>query len=331
MIKKYWYYVTGILVLTLTALTVLSTQSQAAPKKKILFVRKGGASFEEVTKKMTADMKKYDVEDFIITDQTPASDFNDKVKSVNPNLMVLMDNRSVDYGIKYNAASPKKIPGVGLMGLNLQVVLKDNPNLAGVAFESPAYTLVTQFKHFTEVPIKNVLVFYRKSTFSEMVNQGRDQLKMENINLIAVDVEKNGKEKEKIAEFLKTEGAKILEDRSKYDAVWCLVDSVILTKDLMVGFWLPVMNANKVPLLTGVEPFVNPAMGFGVFAVTPNLADLAGQAGQIVERILDSNEAPGSIGVEQLISVDKVVNTKKADELGYKIKPEVASDAKMLK
>jgi hypothetical protein len=310
---------------------LVAAQNALCKQKTILFVRKSGNSFQEVFNKMSEDMKNYEIKDFEIADKTDFNEYSTRVKETNPDLVILMDNKSINFGVKWNSESNKKIPGVALMGLNLQYLLKNNKYISGIAFESPAYTLITQFRYSTNVPIKTVLVFYRKSIFSEMINLASSQLKTENITLRAIDVEANGTGKDQIETFLKGKGAEAISKRSDYDAIWCLLDSAILTSKLFQEFWIPNTQSSKKPVLAGVEQLVKPELNFGVFAVNPNLPDLATQAVQIVERILEQKESPEKIGIEQLISVDKVLNDKKVKELDINVDPEKSSDVKILK
>jgi arsenate reductase-like glutaredoxin family protein len=299
--------------------------------QKIIVVRKDGKIFKEVLDQISHEMKKYKIEDFLITEETSYEEFSKKIIETHPQLMVLMDNKSVELGIKWNQKGFIKLPGVALMGLNFQTLLKHNMLIAGIAFEPPAYTLLTKYRYFFDVKPKKVLVFYRKSLFEDTIQQAKQQLSIEKIELQAINIEQRGMSTSEITQFLLNQGKDYLENKSKYDVIWCLLDSVMLSQDLFAQFWTPYVVKNKIPVVTGVEQLVTPSLDFAVFAVTPNLSDLASQAAQIAERILSDHENPAGIGIQQIISVDHVANLKKSNQLGIHLQDERISNIKVLK
>ena len=322
-------FIKTIVVTACLLIPTVSIRVNAETKKTILMVRSGNPAFQGMHDDLTKDLKKYLIKDWVIEDETGYEIFSARVKSDDPDFLILMDNKSIDFGKRWNLESPKKIRGLGLMALNLISGLKGDKNIAGITFESPAYTLITQFRYFVDLPIKTVLVFYRKSVFSESIETARQQLKQEKITLEAVDVEQNGKNKEDIEKFITTKVDSYISQPEKYDVLWLMLDSRLLFKELFLNYWLPAARKTKIPFLTGLEPLVSSKMNFAAFAVIPNMQDLAGQAAQIVQRILEENESVSSIGVEQLISVNKILNKKRSKELGLKLREDRLSDLKL--
>ena len=79
-----------------------------------------------------------------------------------------MDNKSVNFAMRFNNSSDdyaRKLRGVATMGLNLKKVLAENKNIAGVAYEVPAYLIITQFRYLVKAPISTILTIYRASEF----------------------------------------------------------------------------------------------------------------------------------------------------------------------
>lgn len=321
-------------LITLQVFT-LSTFAQAKSDSKILFIRHAGQNFLNLFQLMKKELKNsHKIEDYVISKDTSFESFRDKINIEKPQLLVLLDNQPTQFAINYNKTSPTlsgKINAVALMGLNLRFVLKDSLEIAGISFESPAYNLVTQFRFIIEQPIRTVLVFYRASLFSEEIELTRKQLLAEGIKLEAINVEQNGLEKENIFYFLKTRLKSETGNASKYDMVWVMLDSGILNNALFQNVWLPAARESQLPFLTGIEDFVSNDMNFATFAVTPNIPDLANQAVQMIESILSGVVAPKDIGVENLISVDKVLNIKKAQTLGIKLKTDRITEIKLIK
>lgn len=305
-----------------------------ADKPKVMFVRKGTGAFDEVTASMRKELSgKYQLEDLVITRESEYEAVAGKITAAGPSLLVLMDNQALSFALRYNETrtdKKKKVRGVALMGLNLKSVLKGNPEIAGVAFESPAYTMVTQFRYLIQKPIKNVLVFYRKSLFQDTIDQATRNLAAEGVTLQAVDVEQAGKETPAVTAFLEERVAALTKPGSPAEVVWVLLDSVLLGQKSFESVWLPVARGAKIPFITGTEELASRQMNFATFAITPNAQDLAHQAVQQVEAILSDGVAPGELGIEDVISVNKILNLHRARELGLKIRESGLSEIKVI-
>ena len=298
--------------------------------KTVLVVRSEEKEFTTMYESISKDLKKkYQIEEFIFNKETKYSDFAQKMKSENPNFLLLMDNKSVNFGMEWNKSVKNKTSGLAMMGLNLQSILKNNEYFSGIAFELPVFALVTQFKYIIDTPVKNMLVFYRKSLFQEIVDQANTHLRGENITLNAVDVEVNGKSKEKIIEFMKTKAESLLQE-GKVDVIWCMLDSFLLSKNIFIEFWQPLAKKINIPIISGIEQLVDPKMNFATFSISPDKQDLVGQAVQVIERILEENESPKEIGVQQIHSVESILNQGKAQELKLKIRKDRLSEVTLL-
>jgi len=251
-----------------------------------------------------------------------------RVAPQKPELMVLMDNEGVDFGVRFNASSKSPVPCVAIMGLNFKSLLKSNRWISGIAYESPAFSLVTQFRYVVGRPVRNVLAIYRRSLFSEMVDSAVSQLKLEGITLDAVNAEEQGSANDQVAEALRKGLARMSESPGRYDAVWVLLDSELLSQSLFTSIWIPAARKSGIPFITGSDVLVSREMEFATFAVTPNHPDLAAQAAQQVEQILQSHIKPSEIGVENVVSVNKVLNMPLAARIGLPIRPDRLGDVK---
>ena len=319
----------------LSVLAALSPAWGADPnRQKVLFIRKDGPGFSDVFETMKKDLaSRYQIVDFVIEKTTAYGEVKSKISLEAPNLLVLMDNRSLNHVIHYNSEMPdaaRKVKGVALMALNLKSILKNNKEFSGITYESPAYSLITQFRFLLQDPIANVLAFYRKSVFGEAIQIATHQLATEKITLHAIDIEQNGKSKEDVSRFLTDNMKKYVTDKYKYDAVWVVLDSVILDAEVFRDTWIPAASASKIPFITGDESLVSADARFCTFAISPNLQDMAGQAIQQVDAILKDHVAPSDLGIEDIISVNKILNMRKAGELGLKLKHQNLGDVKLI-
>jgi len=310
------------LLILLSICLFLFTNVSFGKGDKILVVRKGQISFTTVYIAITNELKEnYTFTDYVIDKSTEYKKFKAKVKEINPVILVLMDNQTIKFAIKYNKEEKIKIRGVALMGLNLKRLLMDNDYIAGIAYETPAYSLVTQFRFVNAKPVKNVLVYYRGSLFSEMVQTAKERLKTENISVIGVDVEKNGKSRSEVEKFIKSNLKKDV-NSGKHDVFWVNLDSGMLNTNLFFTTWIPTARSAKIPFIAGTKKFVSSKLSFCLFAISPNLPDYGTQAAQMIEAILEDEEKPADLGVEDLIAVNKFINMKRAKDGGFKIKKE---------
>jgi hypothetical protein len=298
--------------------------------KKILFVRKGGDGFTEVYLEMKKELENHINTDFVITDKTEYGEFVAKVKQVNPDLLILMDNLSVNFAIKYNAediANPK--PGVALMALNLRQVLKGVSSIAGIVFETNPFSMLMEYRRIARKEVKNVLVFSRQSEFQSIVDVAREQLAQSSILLHVSEIAEQGKSRAELETEIKVQLKSFLSVAQKYDAVWVMLDSKLLSPNVFLTGWLPAAQQSNVAFVTGIEDFVKPSLEFAVFAVTPNLPNLASQAVQIIDEILSGSRAPSEIGIEEIVAVNKIINIKRAKELGITLSESDLVDVKI--
>ncbi len=305
----------------LGALVSFSAIAADAPQKKIVIFRSSGAAFKEVGSILSKDLSKRYVIKEIEVDKTYAQEtFDSEVTSQAPDLLVLMDNLSVSLANKYNLAAKKKIKGVALMGLNLKGFLKGNDSISGIAYEVPAFTLLTRFRFISETPIKKVAVLYRRSLFGADIDSAKQLLKSEGIELDATNVEEGGGSTEQVQAAVRAKLPSIASGGTKADAIWVMLDSVLLSGALFKEVWLPAAHDSKMPFLAGIEDFAKKELNFCTYAMSPSLSDLGSQASQMIDSILRDGSNPKDLGVEELIAVNAVVNMPKAETVGWKLK-----------
>lgn len=297
----------------------LNGKPEQLERKRILNVRKDGRDFEIVSNSIQDELRdKYDFEGMVIGRDTEYITFKKKVELSQPHLIILMDNKAVGFAQRLNSELKKPVPCLALMGINFASSLKGDKNIAAIAYESPGYSLVTQFRYNVDKKVQKVAVIYRDSVFRERVELAARELAREGVELQPVNVESEGTTEEEIGQVLNTKVKDILQDSGHYDAAWIILDSVILSPGLMAKNWIPQAQNARIPILVEVESLVAKEINFGTFAVTPNLADMGNQAAQMVEAILRDGISPKDIGVERVISVNRVINLLRLQNLGIK-------------
>lgn len=310
----------------LLTIITLSFSLQSMAKDKILIFSKEQEDFNKLSEFLMKELGTgYDYAVVKIDKAATQESFEGSIKTADPKLIVLMDNQTVAMGKTYFEKNPKsKIKGVALMGLNYKKILKGNPNICGIAYEVSSFSLLTQFRNIrSDKKLKTVLTFYRSSQFSDSIQEAIDLAKMEKIDLVAIDVDK----KEDVLTYLKSEGAKEI-NSGKYDAVYVLLDSVLLEKKAFLEFWLPTAKEAKIPFLIGTEKFVNPNFDFAVFGLSPNLKELASQSAQMIESLMGGDKC---YKIEDLVGVNGYWNLKKGDNLGISVDENAKSEVNLLK
>lgn len=300
---------------------------------KVLFVRTEGERFEEVTKAMTKEMQgAYETSEMILKKDSKFEDFKSTLQARAPSLVILLENKSVEFALKYNAGvdPAKRLRGVALLSLNLRQRLKGIHEISGIAYEPSPFLLVTQFRYIAENPVKKVIVFFRKSLFQAQIEETAKQLKGEGIILKAIDVEQKGRSKEEILSFLQENVPKVIKEAGKDEVMWIELDSAIINQAAFDRVWSPVVKQSKIPFISSAENLAETSMHFCTFAVAPSIPDLASQAMQHIDGILKDHQSPDSFGVEQALSVNKIFNKTRANEIQLKFLDSRLSDVKVI-
>lgn len=317
---------------TLVLVMLLALQLSVSAEKVLIF-RQGSTNFEKVAESVSGEIgEDFDVVDHILTKESKYKEFADKVRKEKPSLLVLLDNQAVDFAKKFNQEKDeyaKNLRGVAAMGLNLRKELDGNPNICGIEYEVPAYTMITQFRYFVTNDIKNVLVFYRESQHGEMIKVATEQLAKEGISIKAMNAEEYGTTNKEVNFYLQRN---VLREVYKKDTdlVWVLSDSVLLNSNNFAEVWVSAARRNKKPFIAGIKAFSGIDMGFCVYSAAPNHTDLGNQIAEQVFTLMDDEEMKADeVGVEYILSVIKGVNMDILPTYGLDVDKEKMADVKV--
>ena len=299
--------------------------------EKILIFRQGSQNFEEVVKAVKMEIgDELEIVDQVLSKEAKYKVFHDKVRAEKPDLLLLLDNKAVNFAKKFNKEKDdyaKNLKGVAAMGLNLRKELKGNKNICAVEYEVPAYTLITSYRYIVEQKIENVLVFYRGSEHKEIIEDAKEQLKKEKINLKAMDAEEYGTSDEDVNFFLQRNMLREIY-RKDIDLVWVISDSVMLNNDNFANLWVSAAKRNKVPFISGIKSFSLKEMQFCAYSASPNHQDLGAQIAEMLFTVIDGEE-PEALGVEYILSVVKTANMDKLNDNDVSVKQDKMSDVKV--
>lgn len=313
------------------AVAAVSAEALAA---KVLIVRQAANDFADVkTGIQNALGTAHTVADYVIDGDTKYDAFKSKVNEEKPDLLVVMDNKAVKFAQELNTEADPKLKnmrGIATMGLNLKKVLAGSKTIAGVAYEVPAFTVITQFRYIVKQPIKNVMVIYRKSQFEGTVSEAQAQLKREGVNLIALDAESKGTDPKDLVSFI-DDNLKDEVDGTKVDAIWVLSDNALMNKETFAPFWVTRAREMKVPFLCGIEKFASKDLDFCSYSASPQHKDLGQQVSEMIFAVLEEGRKPADIGVDYILSVSKLLNAERLEKTGLETVPDRLKDVKLAK
>jgi putative ABC transport system substrate-binding protein len=211
--------------------------------------------------------------------------------------------------------SEKFPPAVVVMTSFLERSIDSLRTATGIAYEVPAVSSIVALREVSETSVERVGVVYRK-TFSDVIKKQADLAKIEKVELISVAVS-DQPTKEEVEDSLD-----LLVVDKKVDALWVLNDNKLLSAELLVESWLPVLRFKPIPVIVGVSALVHPDIHFGTLAVLPHHAQLGVQAADLVFELADNEwQLENDRDVELPLSVMTVVDVRQVDDF-FGLKPD---------
>ncbi len=295
--------------------------SEESGLKKIAILMSKNVEFEDTYSGFAEE-----VEDEFIVSKIYLSDDVDalikKLEDMNPDGIVLMENKSIKLAKIFQKKSTilKDKPLFPLMALRVDLAINGLKNVAAIKFEIPAYTIFSNLKYISNNKFKHVFVVYRKS-FKELIATSKTMLAKENLILNAYCIDCDSDDLDPIE--MMTRSVKFYEQaksEGKIDIAWMLADNVFL-KATLKGFWLQKIVGNNIAYVAPIDKFVEKDVFGGMIAFNPDYKNLGSQLADKVREVFEDND--GIIeenSVEELISVFSVLNKKRADKIGWKLK-----------
>lgn len=281
------------------------------------------AEMRVVRETVARDLKKHKHVDFIIDKNSDYAQFIAALEKNKPDFVALLDNKAVNFMKRLEEEKKPQnlshIQAAATMALNLRNVLQGSGRICGIHYEVPAFTIITRFRSLMERTITRVLAPYRASEFEWMISEGKKQLQKEGIELIAVDVEANGREQEAINKLVEKTLSEEYEGK-KIDAVLVPTDNVILNKEAFAAIWLRKARSLKVPFLCNIEKFTSKDFDFCTFAAFPDLVALGHQLAEQINEVLENGSSVSDLGVDYIIGVQEALNMSRARALNLPLR-----------
>ena len=248
-----------------------------------------------------------------------------KCKKSGAKALILMDRKAIVMvrDLQKIDSSFVTIPKFVFMTLMVEATTKGLVNVAGIKFEIPIYTLVTNFRIISQKDFNKVGIFYRKS-FTGSIEEAKKLLNKEQITLqtVCIDGEQNDKTTAQDAlNVMKKSFDKMVKEQGS-EVFLVLADNLVVNNTSLTEFWLEKVKKKKVPVIAPLDMLASPQIALAVFTADPDLPQLGAQAAnQIIEYF--ENETPlESIGFEPTISIKSTLNQAVAKEVGWKLKAE---------
>lgn len=298
----------------------------------ILVFRAQEQEFAAIVNQLKRDLAKYSTSEVIVEKDYTYEKMRAAILIEKPKSLILLDNQALQFAKRLRDESDTYLAnmrGVVGMGLNLKKELKDDPRFCGVAYEVPGYTLVTNFRKIYRKRLETVLAIYRKSTFQHAIDDARKQLALEKINLIAIDAEASGSDERTLMATVEKGLAEEVSGQ-KVDVVWVIGDNGLINAKTFSSIWLDKSAKFSIPFLCGLQQFANPKLNFCTYAASPQDAGIVDQLAQMTLSLIEDGVDPLELGVDYLLSTDKVINMRKVRDIKAVVDMDKDSEVKVL-
>lgn len=296
------------LIRNLFILLLICNQVFAEYRNDILVVRQPGDDFDQVVKGINDELNDgFSITEFVISQQTELKDLTKVINKNTPDLLVLMDNKSINlYKMYLDTEKPENpLPSISLMGVLIKNAIKDLKNASGITYEIPVVTSIVNLRSILGIKMEYIGVIHRKY-MTEFVNDNTRFCKKEGINIINSILPNNSNNYSK---FLLKKLNYLIQDKG-IEALWVPNDNILLNPDLLNNVWIRTVKKFRIPVVVGVEVLVDPKLNFGTFAVLPDHTSMGIQASEMILRIKNNGWNASSIPVEPPVAVYKIINYK---------------------
>jgi hypothetical protein len=295
-------------------------------KTTMLALAPDGVQFQAVLSGIRSELDSmYKIDAVNTSKPFTVEEVGDKCKKAGVKALILMDRKAIAAALNLQKQDSvfRAIPKFVYMTLMAEATTKGLDNVAGIKFEVPIYTLVTNFRIVSLKDFAKVGVFYRKS-YTGSIEEAKKLLDKEKISLQAVCIDCEKGEKTTIQDamdIMKKTFDKMVKEQG-CEAFLVLVDNLVVNNTSLTGFWLEKVKKKKVPVIAPLDMLASPQIALAVFTADPDLPQLGAQAAnQIIECF--ENETPlQSIGFEPTISIKSTLNQAVAKEINWKLKVE---------
>lgn len=233
-----------------------------------------------------------------------------ELERLHPSCIVVVDNRTLELYRQLQAQRPNESfpPAVVVMTSFLERAIGGLRDATGIAYEVPAVSSIVALREVSQLDVQRVGVVHRQ-TFKDVIATQTRLAALEKVELIPIAVP-NDPSPEIVEDSLDR-----LVVEQNVDALWVVNDNRLLTADLLMNSWLPVLRFRPIPVIVGVSALVHPEVHFGTLAVLPHHAELGVQAANLIFDLSDSGwKLEQERHVELPLRVMTVVDVNQVDD-----------------
>jgi hypothetical protein len=300
MSHKFFHNLTSVSIIV--GFILSSGLALAADKILVLMPDASGANdaFIGLTEEAGEDL---DVVKEFVTRKTSVDDLKEIFSKTNPAAVVLMNNLIVVLYRNYQKSlgpDAKFPPALMMMASFLGQTSEGVRNATGISYEINGVTCFVNLRQIIDQPVKRIGVLYHPR-FEKFIGEQRKLAALEEIDLVPVRVKQS-----KLSKSVKKGLNRLLKDE-EVDALWVLNDNALLSKDVIVKSWLPVLKRVEKPVVVSVSSLVSTKFRFGSFAVLPDHTAMGQQAANLLFELQDSDWEVGDRGIEEPLAVEKII------------------------
>ena len=259
-------------------------------------------------------------EKLMIDGDTKVEDVAQAMSHWSPNLVVLMENRTIKLYREWLETRPRDAgpppPCIALMTLYVEKMIEGMANTVGITYEVPGIASLNHLRWLVAQPIERVGVVYSAGLGDFFARQQALCL-AEKIELVGYPLPEAEQKPRKIRRALRT-----LLRAEAVDALWIFNDSNLLSEDNLARGWVPILLKCNKPILVGVESLIT----VGHLGVFPDHHSLGEQAAFLV---LETRENEWQLTGDRIIppiGVIKTVNLSRVTPTDIKLNAEVLDE-----
>jgi len=233
-----------------------------------------------------------------------------ELERLRPSCIVVVDNRTLELYRQLQVERPAEVfpPAVVVMTSFLDRAIGGLRRATGIAYEVPAVSSIMSLREVARLDVQRVGVVHRQ-TFQAVIAAQTKLAALEKVELVPVAVP-NDPTPEAVEDSLDR-----LVVEENVDALWVVNDNRLLTTELLVNSWLPVLRFRPIPVIVGVSALVHPEVHFGTLAVLPNHAELGVQAANLIFDLADNDwQLEQERQIELPLRVMTVVDVDQVDD-----------------
>ena len=237
-----------------------------------------------------------------VVPRTTVQNLAELVAARKPATVVLLDNPTADLYRRYQEAFSNRVhpPAIVAMALFVEQTAGGLTNATGIAYEVPAVTSLVRLRSALTTPVDRVGVIHRPQ-FTEFIADQERLAAIEGFEIIPIEVSRRAGVGQ-VRRALKSL------DKLGVEALWILNDNVLLTPDVLLSGWLPLLRRTDRPVVVGVDSLLQTSPPVGSFAVLPDHQDLGIQAADLIYELQAANWVVSEVPTQLPISVQTVLH-----------------------